>query len=121
MTIWSMAQVIVPATVQNGSNLRRKAFAITADSIRLDTTSIIPQTFIIEGIPSSDYRLDFINALLYWNKRPAADSINVTYRVFFYKLNPVAQRMHTDSVINKMAIAPYEFNNEPVLDRKSVV
>lgn len=120
MTIWSIAQVIVPVPVQYGSNLRQKAFAVTTDSIRLDTTSIIPQTFIVEGIPASDYRLDFINAVLHWNKRPAADSINVTYRVFFYKLNPVAQRMNKDSVINNMAIAPYEFNNELTGEQKGI-
>ncbi len=105
---------------QNGSNLRHKTFAIAADSILLDTTSIIPQTFTIEGIPSSDYRLDFINAVLHWNKKPAADSVTVTYRVFFYKLNPVAQRMHVDSVINKMSVAPYEFNNELSGEQKGI-
>ena len=115
-----MAQVTVPIPVQSGSNLRHKIFAVTTDSIRLDTTSIIPQTFIINGISSSDYRLDFINAVLYWNKKPATDSITITYRVFFYKLNPVTQRMHTDSVINKMAIAPYEFNNELTGEQKGI-
>lgn len=117
-----MAQITVPipAPAQQGSNLRHKTFAITADSILLDTTSIIPQTFTIEGIPSSDYRLDFINAVLHWNKKPAAESVTVRYRVFFYKLNPVAQRMHVDSVINKMSIAPYEFNNELSGEQKGI-
>lgn len=116
MTLWGTAQIPAPG----GSNLRHKTFAVIADSISLDTTSIIPQTFLIEGIPSSDYRLDFINAVLYWNKKPAIDSITVTYRVFFYKLNPVAQRMKADSVINSMTIAPYEFNNELTEAQKGI-
>ena len=72
---------------QPGSNLRHRSFAISADSIVLDTTSIIPQTFVVENIPSSDYRLDFINAVLYWINKPAADSVKLSYRVFYYKLN----------------------------------
>lgn len=108
MTFFVEAQVPGPA----GSNLRQKVFPVSADSIVLDTTSVIPQTFTIEGVPSSDYRLDFINAILYWHNKPATDSIRASYRVFYYKLNPVAQRIKVDSIINSMAIAPYEFNNE---------
>lgn len=113
MTLWSLAQ-------NPGSNLRQRVFAVKADSIRLDTTSIIPQTFTIEGIPASDYRLDFINGILHWNNKPSVDSVKITYRVFFYKLNPVAQRIKVDSVINSMSIAPYEFNNELSEDQKAI-
>jgi hypothetical protein len=113
MTLWGQAQ-------NPGSNLRQRVFAVSADSIRLDTISIIPQTFVIEGISVSDYRLDFINAILHWNNKPSADSVKVTYRVFFYKLNPVAQRIKADSVINSMSIAPYEFNNELSEDQKAI-
>jgi hypothetical protein len=122
MTVWSHAQVPVPAPVpaqSSGSNLRHKTFAVT-DSIRLDTTSIIPQTFVVDGIAADDYRLDFINAILYWNRKPASDSIVVTYRVFYYKLNPVAQRMRSDSVINAMSVAPYDFNNELSAEEKGI-
>ena len=113
MTLWSQAQ-------NPGSNLRQRVFAVNADSIRLDTLSIIPQTFSIDGISAPDYRLDFINAILHWNNKPATDSVRITYRVFFYKLNPVAQRIKVDSVINSMAIAPYEFNNELSEDQKAI-
>ena len=116
ITLWGNAQIPAPG----GSNLRHKTFAVIMDSISLDTTSIIPQTFIVEGSPSSDYRLDFIKAVLYWNKKPSVDSITVNYRIFFYKLNPVAQRMKADSVINSMAIAPYEFNNELTEAQKGI-
>ena len=113
MTLWSQAQV-------PGSNLRQRVFAVGADSIRLDTLSIIPQTFEIEGVPASDYRLDFINSILHWTNKPAADSVRIVYRVFFYKLNPVAQHMKVDSVINTMAIAPYVFNNDLSEDQKAI-
>ena len=48
------------------------------------------------------------------------DTVTATYRVFYYKLNPVVQRMRVDSVINSMAIAPYEFNSEINSDQKGI-
>lgn len=116
MTFFAEAQVPGPAA----SNLRQKLLPVIADSVVLDTVSIIPQTFVVEGVPADDYRLDFIKAILYWNNRPATDSIRVSYRVFYYKLNPVAQRIKADSVINRMAIAPYEFNNELTGEQKGI-
>ena len=116
VTLFGISQVPGPT----GSNLRSKSLLVQADSMLLDTSSIIPQTFTIDGIPGSDYRLDFINAILYWNNKPDRDSIRVSYRVFYYKLNPVAQHMRVDSVINSMAIAPYEFNNELTSEQKGI-
>jgi hypothetical protein len=113
MTLWSQAQLPV-------SNLRHRVFAVAADSIRLDTISIIPETFLVEGVPATDYRLDFINAILFWNKKPSTDSVRISYRVFSFKLNPVTQRMRADSVINSMAIAPYVFNNDLSDEQKGI-
>lgn len=98
--------------VPNRSNLRQRVLPVIADSLRIDTASIIPQTFVIDGIPAEDYRLDFINGMLYWNKRPAQPTIRASYRVFAFKLNPVTQRMRYDSIMNNMSLTPYEFNNE---------
>ena len=107
MTLAAKAQL--PAF--NGSNLRKKVLRVDGDSLRIDTSSIIPKTFVIEGIPAINYRLDFINGILFWNKRPTTESVQVQYRVFSYKLNPVAQRMKYDSVMNNMSLTPYEFNS----------
>ena len=73
VTLFGISQVPGPT----GSNLRSKSLLVQADSMLLDTSSIIPQTFTIDGIPGSDYRLDFINAILYWNNKPDRDSIRV--------------------------------------------
>jgi hypothetical protein len=97
-----------PAT----SNLRQRILVVQGDTLRLDTLSIIPKTLAIEGVDTTDYRLDFVNALLIWNKRPPVDSIRMSYRVFPYRLNPVAQRMRYDSIINNVSVAAYEFNND---------
>lgn len=93
------------------SNLRQKTFSIGADSIKIDTISIIPNTFSVVSISPSDYRLDFVKAILYWKKKPSLDNIIVTYRVFPFQLNPVAQRMRYDSVMNNFYVKPFEFNN----------
>ena len=102
------AQVPLQAVPQ--SNFRVKKIAVLADSVLLDTLSIIPKTFSIAQSDTSTYRLDFVKAILYWKVKPVTDSILITYRVFPYKLNSVVQRMSYDSVINNFYMAPYEFN-----------
>lgn len=81
------------------------------DSLQIDTISIVPKTFSVAYISASDYRIDFVKAILYWKKKPIADSIIVTYRVFPFKLDAVAQRMSFDSVMNNFYVKPFEFNN----------
>lgn len=93
------------------SNLRQKTFTIDADSIKIDTISIVPKTFTISFVPESDYRLDFINGILYWKKKPSLQTVTVTYRVFPFQLNAYAQRMTYDSVMNNFYAKPFEFNN----------
>jgi hypothetical protein len=117
LSLWGSAQV--PISTNHASNFRQKTFKV-ADSLQIDTTSIIPNTFIAEGIDPSDYRLDFIKAILYWNKKPSSDSIRVSYRVFPYKLNPVTRRMRYDSIMNNMSVRPYEFNNETPDQQKGI-
>ncbi|MFI5128660.1 MAG: hypothetical protein ACHQFX_01665 [Chitinophagales bacterium] len=110
LSLWSSAQK--PVTIKPLSNLRQKTLRIAGDTLQIDTSSIISKTFVVDGVAPADYRLDFVNGILFWNKRPAAESVRVTYRVFPYKLNPVTQRMRYDSIMNNMSIKPYEFNNE---------
>ena len=90
-----------------GSNLRTKTIVLRSDTLVLDTVSIIPRTLTIARIPPSDYRLDFIHSILYFTKRPDFDTIHISYRVFPYKLNPVAQRISFDSIVNRDYIQPF--------------
>jgi hypothetical protein len=94
-----------------GSNLRQKTFRINADSLKIDTISIVPKTFSIVNVPDSTYRLDFVNAVLYWNKKPGRTALLLFIVCFPFKLNPVAQRMSFDSVMNNFYVTPFEFNN----------
>lgn len=101
------------------SNLRTKKIALSKDSVLLDSLSIIPGSFMMEGVAdTSAYRLDFVQALLYWRNKPAGDSITLTYRVFPFRLNSIAQRLNYDSVVNNFYIKPFEFNrNETTASR----
>ena len=108
-SLWSSGQL--PTQNENRlSNLRIKKMVV-ADTMRLDTISIVPKTFSITSIPGSDYHLDFIDAILYWNKKPTADSVIITYRVFPFKLNPVAQHLSYDSISKIPFVIPLSFNN----------
>ncbi len=109
ISLWSNAQFPVAGTAPG--NLRQKTFKVAADSISIDTISIIPSTFSVENVPSSDYRLDFVKAILYWKKKPAVETVLITYRVFSFQLNPVAQRLSFDSVMNNFYVKPFEFNS----------
>ena len=91
------------------SNLRRKKIAVVADTIRVDTFSVIPNTFLIENFSDSAYFFDNINALLKWRSLPSVDSVTIVYRVFPYKFNSVVQRLNYDSVSYKFYAKPFEF------------
>lgn len=92
------------------SNLHVKKIAVIADSVVLDTTSIIPNTFKIVNVDTSGYRLNFVNAILYWKRKPQTDSVTIVYRTFPFKLNSVVQRLSFDSVMNNVYLKPFEFN-----------
>jgi hypothetical protein len=92
------------------SNLHQKKIAISSDSILLDTSSIIPNTFKIKDVDTSAYRIDFIKAVLSWKTKPSTDSIDVIYRTFPFKLNSVVQRLSFDSIVNNVYLKPFEFN-----------
>jgi hypothetical protein len=86
------------------SSLRKKKIA-TQGLVQLDSLSIVPATFYA-GIDSSYYYIDLINATLAWRKKPATDSIEITYRVFPFKLNQVVKRYSFDSIRNNFIAAP---------------
>jgi hypothetical protein len=90
------------------SNLRQKYIKTDADSVRLDTLSIVPNSLTINFIPASDYRLDPVKAKLFWIKKPILDSILVTYRVFPLQLNSYVQRMSFDSIMGNFYVKPFE-------------
>lgn len=86
------------------SNLRKKWVAVNLPSQKLDSLSIAPGTFSVLNIDASFYKVNEVDAVIVWLKKPLNDSVYITYRVFPVKLNAVAKRYDVDSVIRKMAI-----------------
>jgi hypothetical protein len=87
------------------SSLRKKKIAAQG-LVQLDSLSIVPATFYAQGIDSSYYLLDVINATLTWKKKPVSDSVQITYRVFPFKLNQAVKRYSFDSIRNNFIAAP---------------
>ncbi len=93
------------------SNLRLKKVFIAADSLQLDTLSIVPNSFLIHDVDPASYHLNFVTSVLYWKIKPATDSVLLTYRVFPYQLNSVVQRIRYDSIVNFVYQKPFFFDN----------
>lgn len=91
------------------SNLRVKKLRVVNDTLYLDTLSIIPGTIHIPDIRESAYTVHYVDAYLVWREMPAQDSVVITFRVFPYKLNAIAQRMSFDSVSYKFYTKPFVF------------
>lgn len=109
LAIAGHAQIPVEKTLPS-SNLRFKTISTLKDSIRLDSVSIIPQSVSIPLIADKDYKIDYVNAILIWRKKPATPTVTIHYRVFPFRLNPVAQRMFYDSVANNFYVQPIAIN-----------
>ena len=89
------------------SNLRSKILPANKDTILIDTLSLIPESARVIGIADSLYRIDYLNAVLIWQRKPAVDSIIVTYRVLPTKINASTYRLVYDSVINNFMAKPF--------------
>jgi hypothetical protein len=108
----------LPVTAQL-SNLRSKK--IPANNItRIDSLSIVPNTFFMQGFDTSFYTVDWVNATLVFKKHLPVDSVQVMYRVFNKKLNAVVQRYTYDSIKNNfIPVSPdinHDKNNEGFLN-----
>lgn len=92
------------------TNLRQKWVSTKADSLRLDSLSIVANTFSIVGVSPQAYELDAINGLFTWKQKPALDSVFISYRVFPGRLNAVARKFNYDSISNYFLVRPFELD-----------
>lgn len=87
------------------SSLRAKKIS-TRGIVKLDSLSIVKETFFAAGIDSSFYFLDAVNAVISWQKPVNADSVDIRYRVFPFKFNAQANRYRYDSIRNNFTAEP---------------
>lgn len=110
--IWLLVFVILATQVKAqkpiSSNLRNKWIPVRDGKIIVDSLSIIPNSFRINGVPDSTYVLDPVNGSITWKRLPQADSMNASYRVFPSRLNAPVQRMKFDTVMQKFVISPLD-------------
>jgi hypothetical protein len=73
---------------QDISNYRQRYIPVDADTVRIDTLSVIPGSVMVAGIDTACFLLRHEEALFIWNKsHPAyslitSDSVLISYRVF---------------------------------------
>ncbi len=102
-------QLRIPVSIPRApsSNLHKKFIPVNKPSFRIDSLSIIPQTFSILGVADSAYILDYVNGTISWKQKPNVDSVFVAYRTFPYKLNSVVKRLNYDSIRDNFMVRPY--------------
>ena len=89
---------ITPSPV---SNLRNKKVAVKYPFQKLDSLSIAPGTLSIINVDKNLYNVDEVNGAINWKEKPTFDSIEVTYRIFPFKINAVARRFDYELVRNR--------------------
>ena len=95
---------------QPKSNLRQKFVSTKINPLQLDSNSIVPNTIALPGVDSSNYAIDYVNALISWKSGSLPDSVFITYRVFPYKLNAITRHFNYDSVrFNFATEKPFTF------------
>lgn len=108
-------------------NQRSRILLPAADTLLLDSFSIIPQSLFIRDtltksrIDTSTYALD--GRFIYWKQRPDA-VIRIDYRVFPFDLSRPVQRLDTAKVTNEEGILMLDYNpfekDEPAIDFKGL-
>ena len=80
------------------SSLRSKTLPVLPGKILIDTLSIVPGSFSVDGYNSSQYHIDEIAATLTFDSLPSVANITAHYRVFRQKLNPEIRGLNYDSI-----------------------
>lgn len=91
------------------SNLRTKKITTKSATVKIDSLSLVPNSFIIVGIAPNSYKLDAINSTLTWLIPPSIDSVTISFRLLPFKLNATAQRMNFKDVENNLIAKPITF------------
>jgi hypothetical protein len=92
------------ALAQNLSNLRTRTIALSTDTLRIDTLSIVPATLKVTllrtqtRLDTSNYSIQYEKALLIWKTTPRPDSVTLQYRVFPYLFSQTASHKNPKQI-----------------------
>lgn len=92
------------------SNVRVKYLSYSADTLVLDSLSIIPGSISIDGFDSTYFSASHFDSKFIFLKKIPSDSIQVTYRVFPYNLSK--SYFHKDPALieSNLAASPFEYD-----------
>ncbi len=109
--------LVAAAFSQPLSNLRHKKISTAAQSIRLDSLSIVPNSVKIINVSPSDYRIDHPSAMLVWINKPSEQVVSIEYRVFPISLTAATRRMSFDSIFYRFNIPGNQLTGKKSSDR----
>ena len=101
---------------QLNSNVRVKNISTQADTVRLDSLSIDPNTLVASGVPIDSYGVNYSEGYLVWYEKPNKDSIQISYRTWPVNISsPVSHKSIKVFRPNKEGVVnPFKYNgNEP--------
>lgn len=106
------AQTLLPA------GWREKWVLSNADTLKIDSLSLVPGSLMVAGIDTSGYSVDAFGSKLVWKKRPAQDSIRVRYRVFPFSFTAPYARKPIGLIENNILITPYYYSASEAAKQK---
>ena len=100
MFIFTFSYTLLHAQIisANLSNLRSKKLAVQFPIQHLDTASIAPGTLSMKNVSPQLYTVDEVNGAINWKEKPSFDSIEISYRVFPFKINAVARHFDYEAI-----------------------
>ena len=107
---------------QDLSSLRQADYALVADTLLLDTLSIVPHSVSIQGVDTSKYHVAWDKAILYWHQKPQQDSLHISYRVFPFSLSKSYFHKDARLIETNLSLRPFEYDalqanqNAPFID-----
>lgn len=92
---------------QQRSNQHFATFTIEADTIVLDSLSIVPNSWMISGLDSADYRLDPASStLIITNPNAIGKTISCSYRTFNFNLTQPFSHKSTELILPRFVSDP---------------
>ncbi len=80
------------------SNLRKITISTKEQTVKLDSSSLVPGSVTVEAVSPFYYKIDEVNATITWLEKPASEKVNISFRVFPYRLNAVKSHLNYDSI-----------------------
>ena len=105
--------VTISVKAQNGSNFRIGSKVLDTTVIKLDSLSIIPESFHLEGLSREEYSIDYITATLTINDhKDKGKQIAYSYRVFSFGLSE--KKYHKPVSLITLKTASYQPKIMPI-------